>query len=153
LFFLVSCSISTCFIKGKQVMGDIITSSVRGEQPSQLSSIQPRCYCFLRPKWGRPKTSIYTPSVFRIYADIEGWRTNEHVCFAMSNCRPFHTIEKNNFITVKNWWFLTYGQVYITDLVCYTHFHWFFNPQCLKIKWKKFQFGLLLKILAQPKHV
>ena len=31
---LVSCSISTCFIKGK-------TSSVRGEQPSQLSSIMP----------------------------------------------------------------------------------------------------------------
>jgi hypothetical protein len=31
---LVSCSISTCFIKGK-------TSSVRGEQPSQLFSIMP----------------------------------------------------------------------------------------------------------------
>ena len=28
--------------KEKQVMGDIITSSVRGEQPSQLSSIMPR---------------------------------------------------------------------------------------------------------------
>jgi hypothetical protein len=27
--------------KGKQVMGDIITSSVRGEQPSQLSSMMP----------------------------------------------------------------------------------------------------------------
>ena len=27
--------------KEKQVMGDIITSSVRGEQPSQLSSIMP----------------------------------------------------------------------------------------------------------------
>ena len=38
---LVSCSISTCFIKKKQVMGDIITSFVRGEQPSQLSSIMP----------------------------------------------------------------------------------------------------------------
>ena len=38
---LVSCSISTCFIKEKQVMGDIITSSVRGEQPSQLSSLMP----------------------------------------------------------------------------------------------------------------
>ena len=23
--------------------------------------------------------------------------------------------------------------IYITDLVCYTHFHWFFNPQCQHI--------------------
>jgi hypothetical protein len=37
---------------------------------------QPPCYCFLGPKWGRPKTYIYTPSVFRIYADIHGWITN-----------------------------------------------------------------------------
>jgi hypothetical protein len=27
--------------------------------------------------WG---TEIYTPSVFRIYADIQGWRTNENMC-------------------------------------------------------------------------
>jgi hypothetical protein len=33
--------------------------------------------------------------------------------FAMPNCRLFHTIEKNILITVKNWWSLTYGQVYI----------------------------------------
>ena len=31
----------------------------------------------------------------------------------MPNCRLFHTIEKNILITVKNWWSLTYGQVYI----------------------------------------
>ena len=30
----------------------------------------------------------------------------------MPNCRLFHTIEKNIFSTVKNWWSLTYGQVY-----------------------------------------
>jgi hypothetical protein len=29
---------------------------------------------------GRPKTYIYTPSVFRIYADIQGWITNENMC-------------------------------------------------------------------------
>jgi hypothetical protein len=40
---------------------------------------QPRCYCFLGPKWGRPKTYIYTPSVFRIHADIQGWITNENM--------------------------------------------------------------------------
>jgi hypothetical protein len=33
--------------------------------------------------------------------------------FAMPNCRLFHTIEKNILITVKNWWSLTYGQVYM----------------------------------------
>ena len=31
----------------------------------------------------------------------------------MPNCRLVHTIEKNILITVKNWWSLTYGQVYI----------------------------------------
>jgi hypothetical protein len=31
------------------------------------------------PKWGRPKTYIYTPSVFGIYADIQGWITNENM--------------------------------------------------------------------------
>jgi len=31
--------------------------------------------CFHR-FWG---TEIYTPSVFRIYADIQGWRTNENL--------------------------------------------------------------------------
>jgi hypothetical protein len=31
----------------------------------------------------------------------------------MPNCRLFHTIEKNIFTTVKTWWSLTYGQVYI----------------------------------------
>ena len=35
----------------------------------------------------------------------------------MPNCRLVHTFEKNIFITVKNWWSLTYGQVYI----CYLH--------------------------------
>jgi hypothetical protein len=39
-----------------------------------------RLSCFLVPKWGRPKTYIYTPSVFRIYADIQGWITNENMC-------------------------------------------------------------------------
>jgi hypothetical protein len=29
--------------------------------------------------WGRPKAYIYTPSVFRIYADIQGWITNENM--------------------------------------------------------------------------
>ena len=38
---LVSCSISTRFIKGKTSYGRLITSSVRGEQPSQLSWIMP----------------------------------------------------------------------------------------------------------------
>jgi hypothetical protein len=33
--------------------------------------------------------------------------------FAMPNCRLFHTIEKNILITVKNWWSLPYGQLYI----------------------------------------
>jgi len=33
----------------------------------------------------------------------------------MPNCRLFHTIENNIFITVKNWWSLTYGQVYIMN--------------------------------------
>jgi hypothetical protein len=32
---------------------------------------QPRCYCFLGPKWGRPKTYIYTPSVFRVLYVIQ----------------------------------------------------------------------------------
>jgi hypothetical protein len=27
---------------------------------------QPRCYCFLRPKWGRPKTYLYTPVILWI---------------------------------------------------------------------------------------
>jgi hypothetical protein len=55
--------------KEKQVMGDIITSSVRGEQPSQLSSIMPphsTSWLQLMPP------TQYTPSVFRIYADIQG---------------------------------------------------------------------------------
>jgi hypothetical protein len=31
----------------------------------------------------------------------------------MPNCKLFHTIEKHIFITVKNWWPLPYGQVYV----------------------------------------
>ena len=33
--------------------------------------------------------------------------------FVVCNCRFFHTFEKNILVTVKNWWSLTYGQVYI----------------------------------------
>jgi hypothetical protein len=33
--------------------------------------------------------------------------------FVVRNCIFFHTFEKNIFVTVKNWWSLTYGQVYI----------------------------------------
>jgi hypothetical protein len=40
--------------------------------------------------------------------------------FAMPNCRLVHTFEKNIFITVKNWWSLTYGQVYTMDLLLFT---------------------------------
>ena len=28
---------------------------------------------------------------------------------------------------VQNW---RYIYIYITNLVCYTYFHWFFNPEC-----------------------
>ena len=33
--------------------------------------------------------------------------------FVVRNCIFFHTFEKNILVTVKNWWSLTYGQVYI----------------------------------------
>jgi hypothetical protein len=74
---------SKCFIKGK-------TSYGRHYHKFCSWSIyfcfcQPRCYCFLRPKWGRPKTYIYTPSVFRIYADIQVWITNENMCNKLNN--------------------------------------------------------------------
>ena len=35
---------------------------------------------FCRPSYRFWETEIYTPSVFRIYADIHGWRTNENLC-------------------------------------------------------------------------
>ena len=53
--------------------------------------------------------------------------------FVVRNCRFFHTFENNILVTVKNWLTLTYGQAYITDLVYYTNFHWFFNPECQHI--------------------
>ena len=34
----------------------------------------------------------------------------------MPNCRFFHTFEKNILVTVKNWWSLSYGQVYILSI-------------------------------------
>ena len=30
-------------------------------------------------------------------------------------------------------WTVIYIYMYITDLVCYTYFHWFFNPECQHI--------------------
>ena len=36
--------------------------------------------------------------------------------FVVRNCRFFHTFEKNILVTVKNWWSLTYGQVYIKKI-------------------------------------
>jgi hypothetical protein len=54
--------------------------------------------------------------------------------FALPNCRLFHTIEKNIFITVKNWWFLTYGQVYIYMYTMYIYLtiqgHFFYKLKC-----------------------
>jgi len=35
---------------------------------------------FCRPSYRFWETEIYTPSVFRIYADIHGWRTNGNLC-------------------------------------------------------------------------
>ena len=37
--------------------------------------------------------------------------------FVVRNYRFFHTFEKNILVTVKNWWSLTYGQVYIYLLI------------------------------------
>jgi hypothetical protein len=37
--------------------------------------------------------------------------------FVVRNCRFFHTFEKNILVTVKNWWSLTYGQVYVCILL------------------------------------
>jgi hypothetical protein len=33
--------------------------------------------------------------------------------FCCAQLQVFHTFEKNILVTVKNWWSLTYGQVYI----------------------------------------
>ena len=33
--------------------------------------------------------------------------------FVVRNCRFFHTFEKNILVTVKNWWSITYGQMYL----------------------------------------
>ena len=33
--------------------------------------------------------------------------------FVVRNCRFFHTFEKNILVTVKNWWSLAYGHMYI----------------------------------------
>jgi len=40
--------------------------------------------------------------------------------FVVPNCRFFHTFENNILATVKNWWSLIYGQVYISIYLQFT---------------------------------
>ena len=73
------------------------------------------------------------------------------VCCLTSSCTYFMHIQNNelskdlssaifnyNIVHILQWYF-TFSNIhfciyiYITDLVCYTYFHWFFNPECQHI--------------------
>jgi hypothetical protein len=53
---------------------------------------------------------------------------------------------------------LLYTILYITNLVCYTYFHWFFNPECQPLVWpydvESFQGSMFcLFVMAQPWNI
>jgi hypothetical protein len=68
-------------------------------------------------KYTRHKIYILYQSHLPFCLYISLWITFVFVVFIKSfvvrNCRFFYTFENNILVTVKNWWFLTYGQVYI----------------------------------------
>jgi hypothetical protein len=60
----------------------------------------------------------------------------------------FHEIRRKSRLYI--FCFFKYIYIYITDLVCYTYFHWFFNPECQHIFGK--QTGYIFSPQKRLKH-